>query len=98
MKNKIADSPPKRYSVMRYAHSFIIHTYDNALVHNPKAGEACWGLATLHTEMGRADPALRACRQGLGLSLSERQRSALTALQEMLQRLRRPANPVARLW
>jgi hypothetical protein len=50
-------------------------------------GEACWGLAVLEAQWGRAGSALRACREGLARSLTESQRADLRGLQPLLARL-----------
>jgi tetratricopeptide (TPR) repeat protein len=60
--------------------------YREALTHNAKAPEAWWGLAMLHAEMGDAEPALRACRAALALSLTESQRRSLQDLEPLLSR------------
>jgi tetratricopeptide (TPR) repeat protein len=51
---------------------------------DPQLGEACWGLAVLHTELGEARAALEACQQGLRSTLSPRQRSQLESLARFL--------------
>jgi len=51
---------------------------------DPRLAEACWGLAMLHAQLGEADPALEACRAGRELSLNERQRRDLEALERFV--------------
>jgi tetratricopeptide (TPR) repeat protein len=60
--------------------------YREALADDPGCAEACWGLAVLYTQLGHAQPALRFCRQGLGLALTARQRNHLQALEPFLAR------------
>jgi tetratricopeptide (TPR) repeat protein len=61
-----------------------LHHYQEARQADPQRAEACWGLAMLYTQLGQAGLALDACRQGLRLSPSPRQRSDLEALQQFL--------------
>jgi tetratricopeptide (TPR) repeat protein len=58
---------------------------------DPRLAEACWALAVLHAQLGDAGPALEACREGLELALSDRQRSDLEGLQRILLAL--PSRP-----
>ncbi len=67
--------------------------YRQALGADPHLGEACWGLAVLEAERGEAGPALRACRQGLGLPLTDHQRDHLRALETMLAAFAAPDTP-----
>jgi hypothetical protein len=59
--------------------------YAEARNTDAKLAEPCWGLAMLHAQLGDAELALSACRQGLGLTLTSRQRSDLEALQRFLR-------------
>jgi tetratricopeptide (TPR) repeat protein len=58
--------------------------FEEARTDDPRLGEACWALAVLHAERGDAGRALRACRDGLHLTLTARQRSDLEAWQKFL--------------
>jgi hypothetical protein len=49
-----------------------------------RLGETAWGLAILEMQRGHAAAALAACKDGLKLELSPRQRLDLVALQELL--------------
>jgi tetratricopeptide (TPR) repeat protein len=51
--------------------------FQEARAADPRLGEACWALALLHAQKGDAARAVQACRQGLRLSLTARQRSDL---------------------
>jgi len=62
-----------------------IHEFQEAQSSNPQLAEAYWGLAMIHTELGRAAAAFEACRQGLRLELNERQHGDLIALEQVLR-------------
>ncbi len=61
-----------------------LHYYQGAAAADPDLAEAWWALAMLHLQQGDPNDALRACRQGLQLSLNERQHADLEALQRFL--------------
>jgi tetratricopeptide (TPR) repeat protein len=52
---------------------------------DPQLGESAWALAMLYTQLGMAEPALEACREGLNAGLKDRQRRDLEALQRLLE-------------
>jgi tetratricopeptide (TPR) repeat protein len=54
--------------------------YRAALENDPALGEAWFGLAMVHTQLGQAAPALSAARQGLNRELTEAQKSFLTGI------------------
>lgn len=58
--------------------------YHGAREKEPELAEIYWGLAMLHSELGDAEAAWDACRRGLAITLTERQRSDLEALQSFL--------------
>jgi hypothetical protein len=61
-----------------------IGQFEEARVADGAPPEAYWALAMLHAQLGRAGPALEACRQGLRLPSNPRQRADLEALQDLL--------------
>jgi tetratricopeptide (TPR) repeat protein len=65
-------------------HDTAARLYRAALAEDPRLTDACWGLAVLEAQRGDAAAALRACRDGLRLSLRERQRADLQALAALL--------------
>ena len=59
--------------------------YREAQANDPQPGEASWGLALLHTQLGNAASALAACKRGLQLKLNPQQQSDLESLQRFLR-------------
>jgi tetratricopeptide (TPR) repeat protein len=57
--------------------------YETALKLDPALGEAWFGLALLHTQLGEAPETLAACARGLRLSPTEAQAAALKGLQDV---------------
>ncbi len=57
--------------------------YESALKLDPALGEAWFGLALLHTQLGEAPEALAACESGLRLSPTDARAAALKALQDV---------------
>jgi tetratricopeptide (TPR) repeat protein len=55
--------------------------YRAALDDDPRLGEALFGLALLHTQLGQGAPALAAARQGMSCRLTEAQKSFLIAIE-----------------
>jgi tetratricopeptide (TPR) repeat protein len=64
--------------------------YEQALMADGNCTEAWWGLAVLNAQLGQPAPALRACKQGLGFTMSQRQRTELEGLQQILETLATP--------
>ncbi len=62
-------------------HESALHGYRAALDHDPSLGEALFGLALLHTQLGRAAPALAAARQGVSCRVTDAQKSFLSAIE-----------------
>jgi tetratricopeptide (TPR) repeat protein len=58
-------------------------SYESALKLDPALGEAWFGLALLHTQLGEALEALAACATGLRLSPTEAQAAVLKRLQDV---------------
>lgn len=70
---------------------WIERNFDAALQHyrsaqekEPKLAEIWWGLAKLYCELGDARNALEACRRGLALPLTSKQRAEVEALQALV--------------
>ncbi len=70
---------------------WVERDFETALKHfqaaradDPRAAEACWGMAMLHAQLGQARAAFDACRAGHALSLGERQATDLNALEGLL--------------
>jgi tetratricopeptide (TPR) repeat protein len=87
-----ADCPSEALRGCRLASTFwverdfgaAVRHFQAARAADPQLAEACWGLAMLHTQLGDAGAALEACRTGRPLSLNERQRADLEALERLL--------------
>jgi tetratricopeptide (TPR) repeat protein len=67
-----------------------IRLYWQVLARDPRCVEAWWALAVIHTQQGRAEPALEACRTALGLQPTDTHRAGLQLLQELLPRYATP--------
>jgi tetratricopeptide (TPR) repeat protein len=86
------DCPSEALRHCRLASTFWVEQEMDAALHHYRAAreadarlaEASWGLAMLHTQLGRADAALHACTEGLRLMLNAQQRADLKALQTFL--------------
>jgi tetratricopeptide (TPR) repeat protein len=70
---------------------WVERDFEGALTHLGAAehadadlGEVQWALAEIHAQLGNAEAALAACRRGLTLPLSERQRNDLELLLALL--------------
>jgi tetratricopeptide (TPR) repeat protein len=61
-----------------------VHQFQEAQQADPQLAEASWGLAMLQAQVGKAAPAVEACKKGLQLTLDPRQRGDLEALQARL--------------
>jgi Flp pilus assembly protein TadD len=61
-----------------------VRHFQAARAADPRLPEACWGLAMLHAQLGDTGPALAACRAGRELSLNDRQRADLEALERLV--------------
>jgi tetratricopeptide (TPR) repeat protein len=61
-----------------------IELYGQARAADRSEAEACWGLAQLHAQQGRAEEALQACREGLALAAPASLKADLQNLQELL--------------
>jgi tetratricopeptide (TPR) repeat protein len=60
-----------------------IDLYRQARAMDPHSSEAWWGLAMLSAQLGRAGDTVDACRGGLRLPLSDRQRADLLRMQAL---------------
>jgi tetratricopeptide (TPR) repeat protein len=88
---KAEDCPSQALRESRIASTYWVERdFEHAIYHfhsarsaDPKQGEVWWALAMIHAQLGHGREAVEACRRGLDLQLNERQRSDLTALQQL---------------
>jgi tetratricopeptide (TPR) repeat protein len=64
--------------------------YEAAHRLDPRLADPCWALAWLHAQRGDAEAGLRACWDGLALSLPDGLRTEQENLEKLLRRYARP--------